>query len=80
MQAQEIQQLLEQQLEGTTATVNVNGSHIDITIIGDIFEGVSRVKKQQLVYGAINEHIASGAIHAVDFIKAFTPDQWAAKA
>ena len=42
MQAQEIQALLEQQLAGTSATVNVMGNHIDITIVGDIFVGVTQ--------------------------------------
>ncbi len=78
MQAQEIQALLEQQLAGTSATVNVMGNHIDITIVGDIFVGVSRIKKQQLVYAVINQLIASGEVHAVDFIKAYTIEEWQA--
>ncbi|ROS06108.1 acid stress-induced BolA-like protein IbaG/YrbA [Sinobacterium caligoides] len=76
MQAQDIEALLEQQLANTNATVNVMGSHIDITIVGDVFAGVSRVKKQQMVYAAIAELIASGEVHAVDFIKAYTRAEW----
>ena len=33
--------------------------------MSDAFEGLSRVKRQQAVYAAIQELIASGAIHAV---------------
>jgi acid stress-induced BolA-like protein IbaG/YrbA len=36
-----------------------------VTATGDVFEGLNAVKRQQLVYKILNEHIASGAIHAV---------------
>ena len=44
-------------------------------MIGAVFEGMRPVKKQQLVYGALSEHIARGDIHAVN-IRTFTPAQW----
>jgi len=34
------------------------------------------VKKQQLVYGALSDEIASGVIHAVN-MRTYTPEQWA---
>jgi acid stress-induced BolA-like protein IbaG/YrbA len=37
------------------------------------------VKKQQLIYAALTDHIADGSIHAVN-IRTFTPDQWQAQA
>ena len=43
--------------------------------VGALFDGMSRVKKQQTVYAPLMEHIASNAIHALS-IKAFTPDEW----
>ncbi len=49
-----------------------------ITVVGDLFSGMSPVKKQQAVYACLNEQIASGAIHAVS-IKTFTPEQWEAQ-
>jgi acid stress-induced BolA-like protein IbaG/YrbA len=36
------------------------------------------VKRQQTVYGALRDAIASGSIHAVN-IQAFTPDEWEAR-
>jgi acid stress-induced BolA-like protein IbaG/YrbA len=33
--------------------------------MGDIFEGLNAVKRQQTIYKVLNEHISSGAIHAV---------------
>ncbi len=43
--------------------------------VGEVFAGLSPVKRQQLIYGALSEEIASGALHAVS-IKTYTPAQW----
>ena len=52
-----------------------DGSHFQVIVVGALFDGMSRVKKQQIVYAPLMEHIASNAIHALS-IKAFTPDEW----
>lgn len=75
---EEIKQLLESQIEGAQAFVEADGNHVSITVIADAFKGLMPVKKQQLVYGVINDRIADGSIHAVN-IKAMTPEQWQAK-
>ena len=43
----------------------MEGNHAHVTVVSAVFEGLSPVKKQQLVYSALNPAIASGAIHAV---------------
>jgi acid stress-induced BolA-like protein IbaG/YrbA len=75
MDASAVQVLLEAHLENCRVSVTGEGSHYDIQVIGDIFEGLRPVAKQQLVYGALSEKIADGSIHAVN-IKTFTTDQW----
>lgn len=77
MQADDVKQILEQQLEGCTAVTQGEGCDFSVTVIGEVFAGLTPVKKQQLVYGCLSEHIANGTIHAVT-IKTYTPDQWAA--
>jgi acid stress-induced BolA-like protein IbaG/YrbA len=77
MQNEQIQALLQAQLADCDILVNGDGSHFELTIVGDIFEGLRPLKKQQLVYGVLNEHIASGAIHAVN-MKLYTRDEWSA--
>lgn len=77
MQTVEVKQLIEQQLEGCEVITVGEGCSFEVTVVGDMFSGLSPVKKQQLVYGCLNEHIASGAIHALT-IKAYTPAQWQA--
>jgi acid stress-induced BolA-like protein IbaG/YrbA len=45
---------------------------MEVTVVSPAFEGLSRVRKQQLVYAAIAELIKNGALHAVT-IRAYTP-------
>ncbi len=71
MQAEEIKALLIAGLASCDVEVSGEGNHFDISVVGDVFEGLNAVKKQQLVYAVINEHIASGTIHAVN-IKTLT--------
>ena len=66
---------MQAQLQDCEFQVQGEGANYDITAIGQVFEGLRPVKKQQLVYAALSEHIADGSIHAVN-IRTFTPDQW----
>lgn len=75
MQAEDVKKRLESHIEGSEALVEVDGSHYSVTVISDAFKGLMPVKKQQLVYAALNDAIASGDIHAVN-IKTYTPEQW----
>ena len=75
MEAEQIQALIENAIEGATAKVTVNGNSCQVSVISDSFEGLSRVKKQQLVYGCLNDDIASGALHAVT-MQTFTQAEW----
>jgi acid stress-induced BolA-like protein IbaG/YrbA len=78
MNPEEIEQIIESGIEGCKVTVTGDGSKYEATVISDVFEGLSMVKKHQLVYALVNEHIASGAIHALS-IKAYTPAEWEAR-
>ena len=75
MDAATVEALLRGQLNDCEIAVSGEGANYDITVIGEVFEGLRPVKKQQLVYAALSEHIASGDIHAVN-IRTFTPAQW----
>lgn len=66
MQAEEIKQLLLAEIVDGDITVNVDGSHVAVTVVSDAFEGLRPVKRQQMVYAALNDQISSGAIHAVN--------------
>ena len=75
MDAEQVKQIIEQQLVGTQVIPSGEGCSFQVTVIGDLFTGLSPVKKQQLVYGCLTDQIADGSIHALG-IKAYTADQW----
>jgi len=73
--AESIQQHLLDNLDISEALVKFEGGHANITVVGDLFAELSRVKKQQLVYAPLKPWIASGELHAVS-IRTFTPTEW----
>ena len=79
MDAATVKALLENHMRECEFHVQGEGNHYDIAAIGTVFEGLRPVKKQQLVYAALTDHIANGSIHAVN-IRTFTPAEWQARA
>ena len=76
MQPEQVKQILLEHLPDCDIDVAGEGSHFNVTVIGDVFEGLNAVKRQQLVYAGLNQYIADGSMHAVN-MKTFTRDQWA---
>ncbi len=77
MDIEAIKIILQNALQDCEIRVESEGSHLAVTVIGDVFEGKRPVQRQQLVYGALNDQIASGAVHAVN-MKLCTPSEWQA--
>ena len=75
MSPEEVQALLESALPDYQFQVATDGGHFNIVAIGDLFEGKRPVQRQQVIYGALNEQISSGVIHAVN-MKTFTQSEW----
>ena len=63
-----IKSLLESNLPDAQIDVQGGDGKYQVEIVSAIFEGLNRVKRQQAVYRVLNEHISSGAIHAVSMI------------
>ncbi|MCZ6890792.1 MAG: BolA/IbaG family iron-sulfur metabolism protein [Gammaproteobacteria bacterium] len=59
-------------IEDARVNVTRDGSRFEIRVVSPAFEGLSRVKKQQLVYASIQDLISDGSVHAVT-IEALTP-------
>lgn len=72
MQVEDIQAAVQAAIPGAEVDARLEGNHAHLTVTSSAFEGLSPVKKQQMVYGALQDAIASGAIHAVH-IKTLTP-------
>lgn len=41
------------------------GDHLQVTVISAAFNGLTRVRQHQLVYGALRQELATEAIHAL---------------
>ena len=75
MNSEDVTTLLEKTLSDCQIEVDSQGSHFNVLVVGDLFEGKRAVQRQQLIYAVLNESISSGAIHAVN-MKLFTPQEW----
>jgi acid stress-induced BolA-like protein IbaG/YrbA len=53
-----------------------DGEHYEVIVVSSEFEGVGRVKQHQMVYGAVQQEMNSGILHAMS-LKTYTPQTWA---
>lgn len=65
MQEQDIINAVQAAIPDAQVEARLEGNHVHLSVTSAAFQGLSPVKQQQLVYGALNHAIASGAIHAV---------------
>ena len=65
MTANDVKNLILAAFDNAQIEVAGEGAKFEISIVSDVFEGKRPVPRQQMVYAALNEHIASGEIHAV---------------
>ncbi len=72
--AQSIAQQIKTHLELNYCKVEGDGQHFFATFVSPAFEGLSRIKRHQLLYQILGERMKV-EIHALS-IKAFTPEEW----
>jgi len=76
MNPEDVQKMIEAGLPDCEVKVTGDGSHFEAVVIGEVFEGLSLVKKQQKVYATLGDKITSGEVHALT-IKTFTAEEYA---
>ena len=76
MTPEDVQEMIAAGLPDCEVKVSGDGSHFEAVVIGDVFDGLSLVKKQQKVYATLGDKITSGEVHALT-IKTFTADEYA---
>lgn len=74
MLEQNIQQAVCDAISDAQVEVKLEGNHAHLKVVSSAFEGLSPVKKQQMVYAALQGFISSGEVHAVH-MSTLTPDQ-----
>jgi acid stress-induced BolA-like protein IbaG/YrbA len=75
--AQEVQSFIAAGLRCETLDVQGDGRHFFATIVSSAFDGLSRVRRHQLVYGALGDRMRE-QIHALS-MKTLTPAEHAAQ-
>jgi len=75
MQPSEVVDLIRASIDDADVKVDGEGCDFRLTIISAQFDGVNRVKRQQMVYACLNSQIADGTIHAVT-MQTYTPAEW----
>jgi len=74
--AGEIERLLRGALPALDALVVEGGDgRYQVAAVGACFDGLNRVKRQQLVYGAIAHLIRDGSVHAVTILARTAAEQ-----
>ncbi len=75
MNPEDVQKMIKAGLPDCEVKVEGDGSHFEAVVIGEIFDGLSLVKKQQKVYATMGDKITSGEVHALT-IKTFTAEEY----
>ena len=70
----DLEDRVRKEITGADVTVDTDGYYYNFTVVSDVFDGLNAVKRQQLVYGALNDLISSGELHAVN-IKTQTTEE-----
>ncbi|MFK7865204.1 MAG: BolA family protein [Pseudohongiellaceae bacterium] len=65
MDTSQIENLLSTAFDDGEISVEGGDGKYQVNIVSEKFDGLNQVKRQQAVYKVLNEHISSGAIHAV---------------
>lgn len=76
MNPEDVQKMIVAGLPDCEVKVTGDGSHFEAVVIGDVFDGLSSVKKQQKVYATLGDKITSGEVHALT-IKTYTAEEFA---
>ena len=72
---QQVKTMIQEQFPEAQIEVAGDGEHFEAVIVSPEFEGKSKVKQHQMVYAAVNDAMASEAIHALS-LKTYTPRAW----
>ncbi len=72
---QQVKTMIQEQFPEAQIEVAGDGEHFEAVIVSTEFEGKSKVKQHQMVYAAVNDAMASEAIHALS-LKTYTPRAW----
>ena len=68
MTPEHIQQLIASQMPDAAVEVSGGEGKFVANVVSAAFEGLSPIKRHQLVYACVNDEIASGELHALTIV------------
>lgn len=71
----QIKNVLKDETGINSVVVTGDGYHFEVVVVSDVFDGLSRVARQQLIYDKLNPWILSGELHAIS-LKTYTQSEW----
>ncbi|MDJ0588591.1 MAG: BolA/IbaG family iron-sulfur metabolism protein [Pleurocapsa sp. MO_226.B13] len=74
---EQVQSIIQERLANAEVKVIGDGEHFEAIIVSPDFSGKTRVKQHQMVYGVLQNELATETIHALS-LKTFTPEAWQA--
>lgn len=76
LQPDYIKSMIEQSIPTKFVQVlSEDGVHFQATVISSVFDGLSLLKRQQLVYKSLGDLISSGKLHALS-LQTYTAQEW----
>ncbi len=75
LEVQDIEKLINDALTLDELQVKFDGSQCSVVAVSDMFDDLSRIKRQRAVMAPLADAIKDGRIHAVT-VKTFTKAQW----
>ena len=76
MDAQQLKQLIATALPCEHIQVDGDGRHWYATLVSPAFEGLTRIKRHQIVYATLGQRMQTDEVHALS-MKTYTPTEWA---
>jgi acid stress-induced BolA-like protein IbaG/YrbA len=74
---EQVQTIIQERLSNAEVKVVGDGQHFEAIIVSSDFAGKTKVKQHQMVYGVLQDELATETIHALS-LKTFTPEAWQA--
>ncbi len=75
MEINEIRAAIEASIPNCRVAVEGEGSSFTPVVVSEAFQGLSLVRRQQLVLAAVKDWLATGVLHAIS-MKTYTPEEW----
>ncbi len=76
MDANQLKQLIATALPCEHLEVEGDGRHWYATLVSPAFDGLTRIKRHQMVYATLGQRMHTDEVHALS-MKTYTPTEWA---